>query len=436
VNWQVAPGHRLSLGLNHVNDEGVRFLRPNFVDFARSGAAMPQTWQRDQLTLGYRYAGTADMPTVEATLFSDDNRSERTVTATGRTYGEQVKGRGVNASIGQRLGDHKLKFGLNHHAYESKALNPANVGTGPYGNGSETASVSGVFAEDSVALAARWQLSAGLRLDQYRYRDDHGQHFSSTGASPSLGLQYAATDALHLHASAGSPVRGAGLKESFLLDNGPGYRNVAGLQAERARNLAVGFDAALGPVVLRGEAFQQRIARYITTGFDAGANAIRHNAGELVSRGYELGLDTRLGALQAGASVAHSKPKLNGVALSDGDFGAGVATGRTWRLLLAYALPTMGIDLGWTTRVVESLAYAPASAPTQQLSKAGYSVHDVHAVWRPASVKGLQLKLAVNNLFDKFYYDQATYAYHTGFGKVLGYPEPGRDLRVELAWQF
>ncbi|MFZ5507564.1 MAG: TonB-dependent receptor plug domain-containing protein [Pseudomonadota bacterium] len=276
LNWQPLPGHRLSLGLNHFNDEGVRFLRPNMVDFARSGAPMPQTYRRDQLTLGYRSAGGGGTPAIEATLFGDDNRNERTVTATGRTYGERVEGRGLNASAAQRFAEHRLKVGINHHAYEARALNPANVGTGPYGNGRETASVTGVFAEDSVALAPQWQLSAGLRVDSYRYHDDHDQRFSSTGASPSLGLQYLASDALTLHASAGSTVRGAGLKESFLLDNGPGYRNVAGLQAERSRNLAVGFDAALGAVTLRGEVFQQKIGRYITTGFDADDNAIRH----------------------------------------------------------------------------------------------------------------------------------------------------------------
>lgn len=436
LNWRPAPGHQFSLGLNHFNDEGVRFLRPNMVDFARSGAPMPQTYARDQLTLGYRHAGSADAPAIEATLFNDDNRNERTVTATGRTYGEQVTGRGVNAMLSQRWGNHRLKLGLNHHAYEADALNPANRSVAPYGNGSETASVSGLFIEDSVALTERWQLSAGLRLDHYRYRDDHAQRFSSTGASPSLGLHYAATEALNLHASAGSTLRGAGLKETFLLDNGPGYRNVADLKAERARNLALGFDAALGPVVLRGEVFRQTIGHYIAYAFDADDNAIRHNGGELRSTGYELGLDTRVGALQAGASVAHSKPQLNGVPLSDGDFGAGVATGRTWNLRLAYALPAQGLDFGWTTRVIESLSYAPASDPTQRLTKAGYAVHDVHAVWKPAGARGPQLKLAVHNLFDKFYFDQATYAYHTGFAKVLGYPEPGRDVRVELGWQF
>lgn len=436
LSWRPAQGHQFSLGLNHFNDEGVRFLRPNMVDFARSGAPMPQTYARDQLTLGYRYAGGADMPAFEATLFDDDNRNERTVTATGRTYGEQVKGRGVNATLSQRWGAHRLKAGLNHHSYDAQAINRANRGVAPYGNGSEAASVSGLFVEDSVALAERWQLSAGLRLDHYRYRDDHAQRFDSTGASPSLGLQYAATEALNLHASAGSTLRGAGLKESFLLDNGPGYRNVADLKAERARNVAVGFDAAVGPVVLRGEVFRQTIGNYIAYAFDADDNAIRHNGGELRSTGYELGLDTRIGGLQAGASVAHSKPRLNGVPLSDGDFGAGVATGRTWNLRLTYALPAWGLDLGWTMRALESLTYAPASDPTRRLTKAGYAVHDIHAVWKPAGVKGLQLKLAVHNLFDKFYFDQATYAYHTGFAKVLGYPEPGRDVRVELGWQF
>lgn len=436
LSWQPLPGHRMSLGLNHFNDEGVRFLRPNMVDFARSGAPMPQTYRHDQVTLGYRSAAGGDAPAIEATLFGDDNRNERTVTATGRNYGEEVQGRGINASMARRFGEHRLKLGLNYHAYDARALNPANVGTGPYGNGRETSSVTGMFVEDGVALAPRWQLAAGLRVDSYRYHDDHGQRFSSTGASPSLGLQYLATEALTLHASAGSTMRGAGLKESFLLDNGPGYRNVADLKAERSRNLALGFDAAMGVVVLRGEVFQQKIGRYITTGLDADDNAIRHNAGELVSRGYELGLAAKLGGLQASASVAHAKPRLNGVPLADGDFGAGVATGRTGNLKLTQAVPALGLDLGWTTRVIESLQYAPASDPTQRLTKAGYSVHDVFAVWRPQGVKGLQVKLAVNNLLDKFYYDQATYAFHTGFGKVLGYPEPGRDVRVELGWQF
>ena len=77
-----------------------------------------------------------------------------------------------------------------------------------------------------------------------------------------------------------------------------------------------------------------------------------------------------------------------------------------------------------------------ASISSSQRRKAGYGVHDVYANWQPRGKQGPSLNLAVKNLFDKFYYDQATYGWNGYQNKQLGYAEAGRDVRLETAWTF
>ena len=133
--------------------------------------------------------------------------------------------------------------------------------------------------------------------------------------------------------------------------------------------------------------------------------------------------------------MAHSKPELNGRALSDGDMNLGVATGRTWSAGLSYS-PTAQIELGWNSRFVESVEYTVANSSNVKGSKAGYGIHDLYANWDPQGKKGPRLTFSIRNLFDKYYYDQSSFYASGTTSNVLGYAEPGRELRVQASWKF
>ncbi len=444
-NWTPIEGHKLRFSHNTFEESGNRYLRANMVGYPPGNNTLfPSTLERDTTSIGYGIAPSGGLPGVDLSAYRDDVRNRRTNQAAGRTFGEQAESSGVDLALTGKLGRHSWKAGFNHQKQESRALNPANVRNPAYSNGAtntaeERASVNGVYVEGVLQWTDALRVMPGLRYDRYSYTDNHDQTFEANGVSPSLRASAALTDRFTLRAGYTEALRGAGLKEAYLLDNGPGpriYLNRADLQPEKARNLEAGFDFDGGHWTLQATVFRQTIRNYIT-GNVFGADAIRFNGGTLVSEGVELGGTASFDALQIAAAVSHVRPRLNGRILNDGDFGLGTTTGRSWRLRADYALPGGRlIDIGWAMRAVESLTYVETGTTGPQYKKPGYAVHDLHASWQPLGRDRLRLSLSVHNVFDKAYYDQSTYGYGSAQGMILGFAEPGRDVRLEASWQF
>lgn len=122
----------------------------------------------------------------------------------------------------------------------------------------------------------------------------------------------------------------------------------------------------------------------------------------------------------------------NGKALTDADLGLGTSIGRTWLARVDWSLPGQHTDLSLRSRFVEEPNAISATAP----AKPGYAVTDLHANWHPAGSHHVTLSLSVNNAFDEFYYDHATYSYHAGTGKYIGFPAKGREFVVSAAYKF
>ena len=437
-NWRVAPGHAFYLGYQLMEDEGVRYLRPNMwgLGVVRNGPPMPQKLERGTLTAGYRFAGEGNIPAIDLNVFSDSLKYQRkTPTAqanfnkpAGYTWGEEVDGTGVNLLLTSKVADATLRYGANHHRYDMQVINSRP--RDPRSNGQEDSQVTGLFVEGSVPLASQFVLGAGARYDWYNYNDNHKQNFSSNGLSPNASLTWLATDTLSFRASASRTLRGAGLKESFYVDNTT-WKNDPGLDPEWATNYDLGFNYETGPWYLKGSVFRLTIDDYITT-----STAYITNVGDVESKGYELAGGWRNDNFRAGLAVAEARPKLNGYDLSDANAGLGVSTGRSWIMNLGYNIPAWNLDLAWYTRAVEEHQYTDMTRV--QNTKAGYAVSDIYANWTPLGKDKVRVTFSVRNLFDKFYYDQGTYAYRDATGSTVyyGYAEPGRDVRLDLSWKF
>ena len=150
---------------------------------------------------------------------------------------------------------------------------------------------------------------------------------------------------------------------------------------------------------------------------------------EVKVHGYALRMAYFWDAVELHAGVAHSKPKVGGQPLSSGDMGLGTAYGRTWTLGLSHEMSDT-LSVGWDARFVEKLDFVRSG----QDEKASYAVHDVFVRWQPT--RALSLGLAINNLFDKFYYDQGTYYSRNNATAPYGLPEPGRDFRLSASYTF
>ena len=127
-----------------------------------------------------------------------------------------------------------------------------------------------------------------------------------------------------------------------------------------------------------------------------------------------------------------SFPELNGSALTDTDFGHGTAMGRAWSARLDHAFTAWRVNVGLLVRYVEAFDDVPAGIP----GKDSYVVTDLYADWRPLKKHDLVLQVALNNLFDEYYVDQATSGYNAQLGRVAGLPEPGFGVRLGASYKF
>lgn len=442
AGWDFLPGQRLAVSHVKVADEGKRYLRPHMVAFsAANSTPLPSKFSRETSTVKWTAEASGKLPAVELSTYRDDNSYMRTVS--GREHGEEVITSGTDALLTSRIGNHKLEYGLNYVSAESAAINPANVRRASYVNGAtnsgmESSETLGVFLQDALSLGEHWLLGAGTRYDRYEYRDNHAQTFKANGFSPNTSLSFLPTDASSIRLGYAEALRGAGLKEAYMLDNGPGpriYKNDAELKEERARNLELSADHRGQNWGVRGAVYSQTVSDYIDINYDGG-KVRRSNMGTLKNRGWELGGDWSLNDTRLGLSVAHSKPKLNGQPLNDANFGLGVATGRSWKLGLNQDLKRWNLELGWDARYVEGHDTVAADNAALAYRKSGYVVHDLSASWLPLGQDRLAVRFAIKNVFDRDYYDQSTYAYNAANNQYLGMAEPGRDLRVDVSYKF
>ena len=428
-------GQRISFGYQQSGDDGVRTVRPNMVVFNHPvlpNDPIPQTLRRDTSTLRYQGSNMGWLSSADSTLYGSKIAGSRTSKA-GRDYGESITTTGFDLGLGSALGQHLLRYGLNWRNEASQADNTLN----PYGNigrAQEEMSVLGGYAESMLDLGSV-DLSAGLRYDSYRYHDRNDQHIDSHGFSPSAAAGWQLLPTLKLRAAYTRALRGMGLEEPAMLDLAY-WVNDASAKAEQANNLEAGWVFQQGGMGFSGNIYRQIIDNFIGTGECADGSDCRTNLGQVRVNGYELAASYRLGGLNARLSVAESRPELEGRPLNDGDFGLGVSYGRNWIGQLGYQWSSL--QLGWLVRYVQPYDYQPFGAATDvTMTKQGYVVHDLNLNWQPLQRDTLRIDLAMNNLFDKQYYAQSTYAFNAGrLQKVLGYPEPGRDVRLQATWRF
>ncbi|WP_374338758.1 TonB-dependent receptor domain-containing protein [Leeia sp.] len=434
LNWQPSARQQLTLSHNHERDKGVRNQRPNMVAWA-TNQPLPQTLERDTTTVSYRQKEEGGVPGIQASLYHTQARSTRQTTS--RLAGEEVASHGMDVTLESTLGRHRLQYGLNWREDHAQALSPVNrynasVTNGADNRAEEDSRVAGLFVEDKITLGEQWQLALGLRHDRYAYKDNHSQTYRSSGWSPSGALTFAPNDDWLITASSARSLRGVGLKEGFDLDTligGEIVRNLPNQKAERAQKHELEVQYQADGWKVGGSVFRQRIDNYVA-GLDDG----RGNSGAVRIRGFELGLQYSQARWNAGVSLSRSKPEWDGRALADYDFGLGSTYGKTLLANASYRFPAQRVELGWNGKWVTALRYTPYNGKEQV--KPGYNVHDVYVRWQPVEKEKLFLTLTVQNLFNKAYYDHATYGYHAGMKRLIGLPEPGRSIRLDASWQF
>ncbi|MFC3149428.1 TonB-dependent receptor domain-containing protein [Litoribrevibacter euphylliae] len=452
--------HYLALSYEEYDDDGTRFARPNMVDIglhpAYPSTLVPQETHRESAIFNYGYNPDSPWIDLKSTVYYNDSylTKKGDVYAAnwppagppptwtfadyydGKAHGAGIESLGFDLRNTSRIGKHEITYGAEYREDEAYLVK----GYLDDFNNEET-EIAALYVQTDIQLAPSLRLSTGIRYDDYDYTDNQGENFSDDAISPNATLSLDISNEMEIFASYAQAFKGVSSPEAWFLEfpylnqalqsyRGPdigGAVPLTELQAEKSDNLEFGFKYEGVNFAASGEIFSQTIenAQIIS-----GSQGVRYSFGDDVTvKGYAFRVAYFWDDLTLNAGVSLSKPKLGGEPLSSGDMGLGTAYGRTWTTGLEYQMQH-NLTLGWNARLVQRLK----DVPEGQDEKAGYGIHDVYVQWLPT--EDLTLGLAVNNMFDKFYYDQGSFFSMSEGADPIGLPEPGRDIRVSAAYQF
>lgn len=424
--------HIFSLTLEDVSDEAVTYERPNLVNYAGGFLDSDQEMNRQTAALNYEYNPSSDLVNIKSTVYWNNTDFKIQRQSSDLIYGE-----GDFTSIGfdirntSLVNDHSITYGIDHRKDE---LESAQNATPPFawGDTEQSASVIGLYLQDNWLINDTVNLTAGLRYDDYNFDGDSGVsagiNISDAGLSPNIGINWEVVEGLILTTTYAKAFRGVVIREAFFSGL---YVHDGELTSEEADNTEFGISYEKNGFFARATVYQQNIKNFIDAEYDGGdAWGYWENIGDAKVKGYELEAGFNIDKMNASIGVWNAENTLNDEPLTDGNMGLGTSIGRTWLAKFDYQAEQW--MAGVSARYVESEKNTISDdAP----DKKSYFITNVYANWEP--VKNLRFSLAMNNLFNEFYYDHATYTYIGGStSDYVGYPAIGREIVTSLSYKF
>jgi outer membrane receptor protein involved in Fe transport len=243
--WSPAPGHELMLQAQYLQqpktprvDElvtGFGQTRPNSVEFY----FQPQ----DRLFAQARYTIVQDGGWFDRAQFqvgyqkiNDDRRTREFGTANRELEENSSRLRGATATFEKAAGQHSFVYGVEAY-YDTIAsfrqrlnLNSHAITARPsrFPDGSTMDSWA-AFANDSIALAPRWQLDVGARYSSFDIQmpatpQGPGVKLSPDDLTGNAGLTFRATDTLHVVSNVGRGFRAPNIFDLGVFGDRPSNR--------------------------------------------------------------------------------------------------------------------------------------------------------------------------------------------------------------------
>ncbi len=410
VSGYLSEGHFFGASYEYIEDEGAGGARFNVYPDEASDLANYKT--RNTFTLHYDYDPIGnDLIHLQIHWY----HTERTLEGSDEVNGITTRGfdvRNESLLVGNEL---SLVYGFDYRL---------DSATSDLAKSDEKGSILGSYVQADWNVAKFFTLSTGARYDIYELNPREGQNLEHSGFSPNITGIYKIGAGLNLHATYARAFRGAAPIMSKLTT----ATTDPDMVAEKARNIEVGVDYSFGVFFVAGKIFESNVDDLINP---RPRGTARTNIGDLESTGFELMAGVNSEKFRFNAGVIESDPQITTPdgTVYDEYVSVNSKTGRTWMGNLEYLFPATGLSLGWYVEYVERQRVVGSRSTREKTSTL---VHDIFVRWQPTlqSLDGLSLNFSVNNVFDKAYYDQSTFAY------ASGYAAPGRDLRLSLQYQF
>lgn len=435
-----AGGHSMRLGASRNSNAGLYVFSKVGSDNGYAPATAVPTYQRlarNTYTLDYRYhpAGSA-LIDWKFNLYANENQLDdisqaRSAKSTER--GGSVRNMAKLAFAGTQ---HRLTFGADF--IDEEAATTGVMGIAVLGPGRKAAQARnlGFFVQNRM----RWDtllISLGLRHD--RYDSEYGPRELKGGkTSPHVSAEADVGRGFSISAGYGEAVRASGIiPVGFLtsIDSKTNFNNGKAFKAETSESREIGLHYQGMDTLTSGDrlsarlnCFDTRIANLIEwAGQGVAYPAYIRNMPEILrTKGWELKTSWSLGRYDTTLGYIRADTTVGGLPLSPArsvgtSLGDRISWDNQWQFL-------PGVSAGYIMNAVKRLGDVPKGAAPRP----GYVLHDIQLTWRPEAAAGMKIGLAIRNLTDKRYTSQSSL--DGGGGNIL--PEPGRDVRATISYQF
>jgi hemoglobin/transferrin/lactoferrin receptor protein len=261
----------------------------------------------------------------------------------------------------------------------------------------------GIFAQAELVWSDKLTVIPGVRVDRTRLKPGAGVTtrtvVEDTAASPKLAVMYAISDHLSVFGSAARTVRMPVLDEIYSRTSAAASNFSLNLQPEESDNFEGGFTLSYNGLLAPGDAlrvkttlFRNNVSNLITRGtatqpYFVNVGRSRFEGAEVEAEYAARGFFARAGLSVIDGENRNTGQPLNTIPADELD------------LTLGYHFRDPGITAGWRGE----FAADQDDVATARLRTGGYGVHNLFLNWRPraGALDGLDVRFAVDNLFDK-----------------------------------
>lgn len=405
----------LNLSYENQKDEGIRALRPIF----QVSDWNPKGWQannRETITGTYQFHDPAYG--LDASVNGYKTHNFVSILDGAERLEGYIDSYGLDIRNSSASREHDLTYGYAQR-FDKGVFSTRHA--------SEEGWLSGLYFQAESPLGESLLMSYGGRYDYYQLDTYSGQRFTAKGVSPNINLEYLLSDFWAFKMGYAQSLRGPSVKQVFAIKSSP---TGMGLKEEKASNAEISLEYADDSLHAGLGIFVTEIEDVV--GFEGTIgpqNRIYENLGDLKTSGYRLWFERNWDKTKLRANYSVTDPELNGKPLNDKYVGVGTAFGDRFIVQASHFLWEYNLELGWQGTFVKALNNPDPITG----KKSGYGVHNLYMQWWPADDRW-GMTLSVNNLFDHFYYDHATFRYEPDSGDEIGIPASGRDIRLSLSW--
>lgn len=424
--YESDAGHRFEFSAQQMNDAGLRNKQANFGYTGRDFVVYDT--QRTIVSLQYENVHGGGMWDPSASIGFSENQVDAPITEDSHGTSSTL-----NAKV-QNMFHFSDVTTLTVGADFIQQTNSYNTGTSGFETQEEKTNL-GLFAQLRMEPTEQLKLSAGVRADWQDFTGAYDDYEDSvSGLSGNASVAYEITPGLTLNAGYASVFGGIQLEDNYQFWDRVSYTNSSGLdylwdyadlQSSRAENFVMGVDYTTGNWALGADVFKTHI------------NHARIDDGTLdfESRGFNLRSTYDWGDGFARFSFTRSEGKINGELVESYyliDYGTPL--GDILALEVQHELPNANLLIGGS--IDAALSYNTGVDGTA--TTPAYTVVSVFAEYTPPSMNNLTIRGEINNLFDAYYADRATYGSDYGdlYASVETLDEPGRTLSLVATFDF